>query len=168
MKRLMILLLCACLLLCGCKKKDTPQDEDVLDLETLQQIMDDTMAEAQKEAHGTPEYLQEMDRRTTVEVLEFEEAEDDYVIAQVLVSAPDLYNVVKDLEDEKFTSEEEVDEALTEGVRDADLIETQLEIEFYLEEDVWTPVLTEEFADACYGGLMTYRQEYYDQLEGVA
>ena len=168
MKRLLILLFCACLLLCGCKKKDTPQDEDVLDLETLQQIMDDTMAEAQKEADGTPEYLQEMDRRTTVEVLEFEEAEDDYVIAQVLVSAPDLYNVVKDLEDEKFTSEEEVDEALTEGVRDADLIETQLEIEFYLEEDVWTPVLTEEFADACYGGLMTYRQEYYDQLEGVA
>jgi len=167
MKRLLILLVCLCLLLCGCKKNDTSQEEDVLTLEMLQQIMDSTMAEAQADAEGTPDYLLEMDQRTTVEVTDFEEVEDGYAIAQVTITAPDLYSVVKDLEDDRFSSEEEVDEALTEGVENADLLETELEIEFRLEDGVWTPVLTEEFADACYGGLMTYRQEYYDQLEGV-
>lgn len=166
MKRLLILLVCICMLLCGCKK-DQPPKEDALSLELLQQILDDTMSQAQADAEGTPEYLLEMDERTSVEVTEFEEVEDGYAIAQVTVSAPDLYSVVKSLEDEKFADESEVDEALTEGVKDADLVETELEIEFHLEEGVWTPVLTEEFADACYGGMMTYRQEYYDGLEGV-
>lgn len=167
MKRVFIPLLCICLLLCGCKKKDTAADPNEVSLELLQQIMDDTLASAQTEAEGTPEYLLKMDERTTVEVVEYEEVEDGYAIAQVTVSAPDLYSVIKSLEDERFSSEAEVDEALTEGVEDADIVKTRLEIEFYLEEEGWVPVLTEEFADACYGGMMTYRQEYYDQLEGV-
>ena len=166
MKRLLILLLCACMLLCGCKKED-PVQEDGLSLEFLQQIMDDTMAEAQAEAEGTPEYLLKMDARTTVEVTDFEEIQDGYAVAQVIVTAPDLYSVIMELQDEQFSSTGEMDKALTAGVEEAELIETQLEIEFYLEEESWTPVLTEEFADACYGGLLTYRQEYYDQLEGV-
>lgn len=166
MKRLLILLLCVCSLLCGCKKEQTPV-EDTLTLDIFQNAMDTAMAEAQAEEEGTPEYLLEMDRRTTVEVSEFEEIEDGCVIAQVTVTAPDLYSVIIDLEDEQFSSTDEMDEALTEGVEEADLIETELEIEFYMEDEVWTPVLTEEFADACYGGLLTYRQEYYEQLEGV-
>jgi hypothetical protein len=102
-----------------------------------------------------------------VEVLSFEQKTKEYVEAKVQVTAPDLYGVIKKLDEEEFSSEAEIDEALTEGIKSAERITKDLNVNFYY-KDEWTPSLTEEFMDACYGGIITLRREYYEDMKGVS
>jgi len=177
MKKLTVILLCMILLLTGCKSKapsnppKTPpkptEPKIVVSEQVLQTQLLSTLAAAEDDTEQTPGYILEMDARRTVKVLSFQQVANDHVDAVVSVASPDLYGVIKALESESFESEEDIDAALTEGVKAAELISKEVTLAFYWDEE-WEPSLTDEFMDACYGGILTLRQEYYAQnAEGV-
>jgi hypothetical protein len=64
----------------------------------------------------------------------------------------------------KDVTVDEIDRLLSEMLAKAEMLETELTLEFYLDEDgEWQPFLTEEFLDAYYGGAIRLRDEAYDQ-----
>lgn len=176
MKKEMILCLAAIFLLtllAGCGSQEQPTEPAAAtvpagepDEAALQTALDQVIARMQEEE--AVDYLIAMESRSGWEVLAVEQTAEDRAEAAVRVYAPDLYSVVKALESETFTSEEEMDRAVTEGVEKAQILETELILEFYPDEGgVWTPALTGEFLDAYYGGLLTLRQEYLTAAGGA-
>ena len=163
-----VLLICALALLCGCQKNTEEPVETAppLSVATAQQALDTAMASATEEGEEVPAYLKELDKRTSWTVLSAEDG-DGIGQATVKVSAPDLYGVIKSLEQEVFPDTQAMDSAVTEALRTAPLREQELVVEFQLDGIRWEALLSEEFADACYGGLLTYRTELYASLEGV-
>lgn len=177
MKKTIGMLLCVLFLLTGCysglnteqeteQTAQTEQEQIELSVQMLQNLLRDTLAEEEEETDQVPNYLIEMDARRTVQVLSYAQLSESHAEVKVTVSAPDLYSVIKKLENETFTSEAEMDAALTEGVKAVAPITKELTLNAYLDGE-WSFVLTEEFMDACYGGILTLRQEYYDAVEGV-
>ena len=57
--------------------------------------------------------------------------------------------------------------AAAEGIMTTDTVMKEVAVEFQLDGIRWEALISEEFADACYGGLLTYRTELYASLEGV-
>lgn len=134
--------------------------------ELLQQSLERQMRMTQTAEEGTPAYLLAMEELSVYTVTGYEMTADDTAVARVDVSAPDLYSVIKGLENRSFASDAEMDAALVEGIRAAAVRETELEITFCLEDGMWVPVLTDAFVDAYYGGILTYQAEVYAEWEG--
>ena len=79
------------------------------------------------------------------------------------MTSPDLYAVVKELEARPMTDPEAIDTALYQALADAPTRVTEVSLTFTDIGGQWKPIITEEFRDAYYGGLMTLRTEFYDQ-----
>lgn len=47
------------------------------------------------------------------------------------------------------------------------MLETELTVGFYRENGGWVPELTDGFLDAYYGGLLSYREDYLEAMEGA-
>ena len=159
----------ALMLLCGCREEKPENSETMpaLTVSAAQQALDDAMAEAKTEDEEVPAYLAELESRTQWRVLEVEDGGDGAGRATVKVSAPDLYSVIKALEQQAFPSSRAMDDAVTEGLRHAPLREREVALDFQLDGPRWEAFLSDAFTDACYGGLLTYRDELYASLEGA-
>ncbi len=143
------------------------REEEKVSPEQLQVVLERTFAQMQE--GEAPEYLLAMEERAGFEVLSVTREEPSQtagrVTAQVRIWAPDLYSVIRDLEELTFLSTQEMDTAMTAGVREARILESQVEIAFTWDGTLWVPELTDEFMDAYYGGLLTYRDEFYAEME---
>ena len=159
----------ALMLLCGCREEKPENSETMpaLTVSAAQQALDDAMAEAKTEDEEVPAYLAELESRTQWRVLEVEDGGDGTGRATVKVSAPDLYSVIKALEQQTFSDSRAMDDAVTEGLRNAPLREREVALDFQLDGPRWEAFLSDSFTDACYGGLLTYRDELYASLEGA-
>ena len=77
-----------------------------------------------------------------------------------------MYNITKNLQIEGEITEEKINAALVEELKNAELIETEVEIAFQKVDGVWEAALNEEFIDAYTGGLLRLQKEYYDEVLG--
>ena len=168
MKKLLWLFF-AFVLLCGCQKDggEVAETTPPLSAAVAQQVLDTTMASAKEEGEELPEYLTELERRTSWTVLSAVDAHDGTGEVTVKVSAPDLYSVIKALEKQAFPSTQAMDAAVTEALCSAPLRERELVLDFVMDGPRWEALLSAEFTDACYGGLLTYREELYASMEGA-
>lgn len=173
-----ILVLTVLLLLTGCRSKTPEEPTEPTQLRSespafsqeIAQASLDTAMNAAKEAEeytSEPAYLSELESRVTWTVLTIEAADSETAQAMVKVSAPDLYSVIKALENTPFASAEEIDVAVTDGLREAPLRVQEVLVDFQTDGERWEALLSEEFTDACYGGLLTYREEMYAAMEGA-
>ncbi len=134
-------------------------------LKTLQTSLEDAISPIQDPSEDVPDFLQEMEDRAGYEVISIDEEKDGSVRATVQVYAPDLYNTIRELDAQNFSDTSEMDKAVTAKIQEADILKKEVSIIFTQEDGVWVPVLTDIFIDAYYGGLLTYRQELFEQME---
>lgn len=142
------------LLLCAPKK---------LSGEVLETSVENTVASVRLEGEETPEYITVMEEKTSVKVLSFER-DGDLAYARLLIKAPDLYTAAKTLNESGETDPEALDASFSVLLQDAEMLETEVDLTFVLNEDgEWEPMITEEFFDAYYGGILRLRDEMYEE-----
>jgi hypothetical protein len=140
------------------------QEKVVLDVRLDRDI---TMMEMAYGTEEIPGYLEEVEELRSYEILEATQ-EEDVIYTTVLVKAPDLYTITKNLQIEGELTEEKIDAALMAALQDAVLVETEVELIYQKINGVWEAAMTEEFVDAYTGGLLRLRDEYYDEILGGA
>lgn len=102
-------------------------------------------------------YLALLEQSAQMTITDFSE-DGDTVTAQLTITAPDMYAIAKAIENETYTDPAALDADICQRLEQAETVTRQVEITFTGED--LQPLFTEAFADALYGGLMTYRQEY--------
>ena len=111
-----------------------------------------------------PDFLTEIENRNGYEVLSYETTEDGYR-AVLRVYAPDVYGVGKKVDVEYAAADEaELLEVLAREIKSAELTVKQVELLFEKTEEGYRPVLTAEFMDAYYGGVIRL---YEDIIAGA-
>ena len=106
----------------------------------------------------TPTYLAVMEENNSFEILSFKE-NGETADALLLVRAPDLYTVLTDVSARTELSEEEMFASLAQELQTAPVLETEVALQFQQIDDEWQPILTTEFMDAYYGGILRLRAE---------
>lgn len=112
-----------------------------------------------------PDYLMEMEDKSKYEIVSMEQ-DGNFIAAIAKVSAPDIYTIAKNLKVEGELTEEKIDAALTEALKNAQLTETEVPLHFEYVNGEWKMVMTKEFTDAYYGGILRLREEYYQNALG--
>ena len=173
MRRLSVILLVA-LLLCGCGAKDTAADtteaakqatavEKIISNDTLVDLIRLELAYNADEDRA--QYIDKLEALAQITVTEYT-LEGDTITATVSVTAPNMYAIAKTMENEPFTDAATVDAAVCAKLEASeDMVTKSCTLTFRQVEEVWSVVFTEEFNDALYGGLITYRNEYLASLE---
>ena len=125
----------------------------VINIQKVESTLDSVLVVLDEGTTNEPTFLSIIDNKNDYEILAVEETESG-IIAIIKVVSPDLYNIAKKLDsDGAVRTEEELFVAISNEVANADLIETQIEMEFILTEDGLSPVITSTFLDALYGGV---------------
>lgn len=113
-----------------------------------------------------PELVTALDERHGYELVSFSKNKSE-AVAVLRVYAPDVYTCVKALPSE-WDSAEEMAQAIAQSVSEAAIVEKEVELVFVKNGDEYQPVLTDEFVDAYYGGVLRLKEEYLLELaEGM-
>ena len=105
------------------------------------------------------EILIQIEEKNSFTVVSCEEGESGGVVT-LHVYAPNLYEIAKSIdEDKQYTNEAELRNAVTDAIRNAEIVERELNIEFKSIESGYEPILTMEFIDAYYGGIFKLLSE---------
>lgn len=151
----LVTVVCIC---CIWLKKEEPIDVQV------QNALNDVLNDAMPEDEEPDEILAETESRSGYEVLSYTETEIG-VLVTFLVYAPDLYTVAKEIDENyEFETEEELKAAVIDAIGKAQLIEQEMTIEFIKTDDGYEPILTMEFIDAYYGGVLKLLDEALDKM----
>lgn len=150
-------LVVAAFVLVGCSlfNKDEPIEEQIPDIETqVQKSLKDVFDSVISGDTEPNELLAETEYRNGFEVLSYSETETG-VLVRFRVYSPDLYTVAKEIDENiVFDTEEELRAAVIDAVSKAEIIEQEIEVEFIKTDEGYEPVLTMEFFDAYYGGIL--------------
>ena len=131
--------------------ESTPSLE--LDIQQIEASLDATLDVLEQGTADDPAFLTVVDEKNGYEVLSCEETETGK-IAVVKVFSPDLYSIAKKLDSDGITrTEEELLAAIANEVANAQIVESEIELEFTVTAEGCVPVLTSEFLDAVYGGV---------------
>ena len=134
-------------------KDEKPVEEQAK--EALESVMDSAILADEE----PDELLVATESRSGYEVLSYSET-DTGVIVTFLVHAPDLYTVTKDIDENyTFEAEEELKNALIDAIGKAEIVEQEVTIEFEKTDDGYEPILSIEFIDAYYGGILKLYNE---------
>lgn len=87
----------------------------------------------------------------------------DVVTAEISVTMPDVYGILKSMDLSAYTTAEETDAAISSAIHAATSQTKQISLQFTAGVNRWEPVMDEVSADAFYGGLLTFLSE---TLEG--
>lgn len=110
---------------------------------------------------GEPELLAKIEQKNDFEINGLTKESSSYV-AQVMVYSPDLYSIAKTLDlNNVWRSTEDVQKALESALDTAQPIQVQTSVIFDKTDKGYEPVLTTDFLDAYYGGVI---QLYQDML----
>ena len=143
---------------CSCSGNNEPIDVQV------QNALQDVLNVAMSEDEEPDELLVETESRSGYEVLSYTETESG-VIVTFLVHAPDLYTVAKEIDENyEFETEEERQSAVIDAVGRAEIIEQEVTLTFVKTDKGYEPILTEEFFDAYYGGILKLFSEAIDKM----
>lgn len=161
-----VVLVIGILVLVLCMEQDSDPKITMTKDQALQQLNTALAAADSSPDEGAPAFLEELDNRNGYEILNLTEQEQTYVVT-VRVYAPDVYSVAHKLDAEEgdFTAEELADRILTE-MKTCAIAEKEVQIEYHLQDEQYVPVLTEEFVDAYYGGVLQLYEEAFEMLIG--
>lgn len=87
----------------------------------------------------------------------------DVVTAEISVTMPDVYGILKSIDLSAYATAEETDAAISSAIHAATSQTKQISLQFTAGVNRWEPVMDEVSADAFYGGLLTFLSE---TLEG--
>lgn len=183
MRRLVIVLLAA-LLLCGCGGKKSTEEsvkkprptteatEPVRQAEEVEKIINqDTLVDlirlelAYNADPDRAQYIGKLEELAKITVTDYTR-DADTITATVTVAAPNMYAIAKAMEKEPFTDAAAIDASIcAELEASEDIVTKTCTLVFQQVEEAWSVAFTEEFADALYGGLITYRNESMANLE---
>lgn len=146
---------------CGFKGCDKDEPFDI----QIEKVLDNVMKEVMSEDAEPDELLVATESRSGYEVLSCTKT-DIGVSVTLLVYAPDLYTVAKEIDENYvFETKEELRATLIEAIGKAPIVEQEITIEFEETEDGYIPLLTEEFFDAYYGGILKLLAEMMVEQE---
>ena len=129
-------------------KDEKPVEEQAK--EALESVMESAVIADEE----PDELLVATESRSGYEVLSYSET-DTGVLVTFLVYAPDLYTVAKEIDENyEFETKEELRNAVIEAIEKAEIVEQEVTLEFKETENGYEPMLTEEFFDAYYGGIL--------------
>ena len=152
-------------LLCGCAGEETetaPEATRAVNVVGCETLADRLLLEVLWNVDmNRPNYMKKLEEMAQITVTEYSE-EQGTIAASVTVVSPDMYAVVKSMENVTYESENSMDTDACFRLDSAASVTWQMRITFRQNGDDWAPELTEEFLDALYGGLMTYRNEYME------
>ncbi|MGM9635370.1 MAG: hypothetical protein ACI3YE_04375 [Candidatus Avispirillum sp.] len=129
----------------------------------LQQSIDNSLAIPYEltQDENTPEYITTIERMSKYEILEINQS-DGITIAKVKVSAPDLYSVALGMETEvDGMGEDEIMASVNTALKDAPVLEIETELLFEEIDGEYRPILTSEFLDAYYGGVLRLKEKVF-------
>ena len=155
------LLIAATVILVSCDWFNTEEPIDVQVHNALQEVLNVALSGDE----NTDGFLTETESRNGFEVLSCEET-DIGVSVTVKVYSPDLYAVAKEIDEHYiFETEEELQNAIIEGIGKAQIIEQEITMEFIKTEAGYEPVITMEFIDAYYGGVIKLIDDALSKME---
>lgn len=135
-----------------------------IDATKAQEQLQEILETVKSQDSATPEFLQEAEKRSGFEALSCVENKDSATVT-FQVYGPDLYSVIKELdENSTFDNDNEIDKAVAEAIKNAPIVETVVEITFVLQDNEYVPVITTDFWDAYYGGIIRLLNEKLDGL----
>ena len=150
------ILIAATAILVGCSKEE-PIETQVYN--ALQDVLNEAMAD-DGEADAL---LTETESKNGYRIVSVNE-NDTGVVVTFVVYAPDLYTVAKEIdENNTYETEEELRAAVLEAVSRAEIVEQEVTIEFIKTDNGYEPILTEEFFDAYYGGVLKLLDEAFNK-----
>lgn len=129
----------------------------------LQQSIDNSLAIPHELTpdENIPEFITTIEGVSKYEILEINQSAD-ITIAKVKVSAPDLYSVVLGMETEvDGLDEDEIMSSVDAALKDAPVLEAEIELLFEEIDGEYRPILTSEFIDAYYGGALRLKEKVY-------
>lgn len=154
-----VMLLVICAPIIGAMLKSVVETDEEQAVAALDDMLDIPINEINTEGIETPAFLIDIEERNGYEILKFEKTESG-AVALILVYAPDVYGVAKELDaNGTFSSEADLSVALSQALQNAPIIEKQVSIYYTLTENGYVPNLTAEFLDAYYGGVYRLRDE---------
>ena len=127
--------------------------------EGLDEVLSILTEPQEGETEQDPDFLTETDKLNGYEIISFK-ITNKRAIAVLRVYAPNLYSIAKELDKNTYDDEAELMAAINEAVKEAEIVEKEIELEFEKTEDGYIPVITSEFLDALYGGVFSL----YDEL----
>lgn len=104
--------------------------------------------------------IKEFEKRSAFTLQGYEETENG-VIATYKVNAPDMTEIAQRAENGEFEDVEALKAAVLAELETADTVETEVTVEFEKNGPLYTPVLTEAFLDAYFGGAFDAVAEKY-------
>ncbi len=118
-----------------------------------------------EDSEEIPEYLSSMKEKSGYEVVNVEKKDGIYT-ATVTVYAPNLYEIVKKMDDSHGQNPlgEEMDKAITKEVKKADVVTQDMQIVLVEKNGEYEVFMEEEFVNAYYGGILQLRKEYIKTL----
>ena len=141
--------------------------QNELTLEQARQQLDAALSVADSASGAdAPAFLSEIDRLNGYDILELKKTEDTYLVT-VRVYAPDVYTVAKTMDSENTEiPQEELAKEILIAITDSGLVEKQIQLVYEWREDQYIPILTEDFVDAYYGGVLRLYKESIEQVMG--
>lgn len=127
----------------------------------LAESLSDTLRAAEETVDGesTPAFIIRLESMSSYEILNITMAEDN-ITTTLKVSSPDLYGIVKKLEESRQTvSREEAFELVDSLLSNSTITEKKVPLSFEMIDGRYVPILTSEFLDAYYGGVFRLQQE---------
>ena len=150
-----IVLIATIAIFIGCTNFSADEPIEVQLEKALQTVLDVAMSGEE----NTETFLFESESRTSFEVLSYAET-DNGVLVTCLVHAPDLYTIVKEIDENyTFETDAELNDALVTAIGNAQIIDREVTIEFKKNDDGYEPLLNIEFIDAYYGGILKLYNE---------
>ncbi len=146
-----------------CAPSNSGEKEAIRSLrQTLQ--MPSTLVEGEE----TPLVITYIEKRSNYKFISFKKNKDGTATAKVRVTAPNLYEAVKIVEENTDTfSETEIQNRLVEAMQQLPAIQKTVTLVFVKEQGVLQPELTSEFLDVYYGGIIRLREELLNKQETV-
>lgn len=116
-----------------------------------------------------PQYLSSLEQACSCEVVSVSPIEDSNSYTAIINVtyadvADDLVSYLESLGDAQF-DEDKLNSDIAELVSNAESATSECEIYFMVEDDIYTPIFTEEIIDKMYGGIYS---AYYNKLNEIA
>lgn len=111
---------------------------------------------------GDAAYLDALKESRSFSVDSFSQS-GDVVTAEITVTMPDIYGILKSMDLSVYTTAEDTDAAICSAINAATAQTKQISLQFTAGVNRWEPIMDDESADAFYGGLITFLSE---SLEG--
>lgn len=138
------------------------------DVSDFQKALDDTI-DGSYEKSEIPLFLSSLKKACSCKVVSVSPIEDSNSYTAIINVtyadvADDLVNYLESLGDSQF-DEDKLNSDIAELVSTAESATSECEIYFMVEDDIYTPIFTEEIIDKMYGGIYS---AYYNKLNEIA